>query len=80
PQAEVDILMADADKGANARVTVDLAAQEVTTSDGQVIGFEIDPFRKHCLLNGLDDIGLSLEKAEAIDAFEAQAKAAAPWL
>ncbi|MEL6548853.1 MAG: 3-isopropylmalate dehydratase small subunit [Pseudomonadota bacterium] len=80
PQAEVDILMADAEKGANARVTVDLAAQEITTSDGQVIGFEIDPFRKHCLLNGLDDIGLSLEKAEAIDAFEAQAKAAAPWL
>ncbi|MEL6915845.1 MAG: 3-isopropylmalate dehydratase small subunit [Pseudomonadota bacterium] len=80
PQTQVDMLMAEAEKGANARITVDLAAQTVTTSDGQVIAFDIDPFRKHCLLNGLDDIGLSLEKAEAIDAYEARATAAAPWL
>ena len=79
PQAAVDVLMADAQKGANARMTVDLGAQTVTTSDGQVFGFEIDSFRKHCLLNGLDDIGLTLEKAAAIDAYEAKAKTLMPW-
>jgi len=79
PQAQVDVLMDEARKGANARITVDLAAQTVTTSDGTVFTFDIDPFRKHCLLNGLDDIGLTLEKAAAIDAFEAQARVAQPW-
>ncbi len=79
PQAQVDILMADAKKGANARVTVDLEAQTVTTSDGQSFGFDVDPFRKHCLLNGLDDIGLTLEKASAIDAFEAKNATLRPW-
>ena len=79
PQAAVDVLMADAQKGANARMTVDLAGQTVTTSDGQVFGFEIDSFRKHCLMNGLDDIGLTLEKAAAIDAYEAKAKTLMPW-
>jgi 3-isopropylmalate/(R)-2-methylmalate dehydratase small subunit len=79
PQAQVDVLMDEARKGANARITVDLAAQTVSTSDGTVFSFDIDPFRKHCLLNGLDDIGLTLEKAGAIDAFEARARVAQPW-
>ena len=79
PQEQVDILMKDAEKGANARMTVDLEAQTVTTSDGEVISFEVDPFKKHCLLNGLDDIGLTLEHAAKIDAFEANLKASQPW-
>jgi 3-isopropylmalate/(R)-2-methylmalate dehydratase small subunit len=69
-QAELDKLFDDADRGANATLTVDLAAQEIRGPDGGVIRFEIDPFRKHCLMNGLDDIGLTLEKKAAIDAFE----------
>jgi 3-isopropylmalate/(R)-2-methylmalate dehydratase small subunit len=80
PQEQVDILMADAEKGANARMTVDLEAQEITTSDGEVIPFDVDPFKKHCLLNGLDDIGLTLEKADSIKSFEAQAAQARPWV
>jgi len=80
PQEEVDRVMEDARRGENARVSVDLEAQTVTLSDGSVIGFEIDPFRKHCLLNGLDDIGLSLEKVAHIDAFEATASATRPWV
>ena len=79
PQEQVDILMADAKKGANARVTVDLPSQTVTTSDGQVFSFEVDPHRKHCLLNGLDDIGLTLEKAASIDAFEKKVATLRPW-
>jgi 3-isopropylmalate/(R)-2-methylmalate dehydratase small subunit len=79
PQDQVDILMADAKKGANARVTVDLPSQTVTTSDGQVFSFEVDPHRKHCLLNGLDDIGLTLEKAAAIDSFEKKVATLRPW-
>lgn len=80
PQEQVDILMEDARKGANARMTVDLEAQTVTSSDGQVFSFEVDAFKKHCLLNGLDDIGLSLEKVSSIDAFEATAGAKRPWV
>ena len=79
-QEQVDILMEDARKGANARMTVDLEAQTVTTSDGQSFAFEVDSFRKHCLLNGLDDIGLTLEKAPAIDRFENAAAQARPWV
>jgi 3-isopropylmalate/(R)-2-methylmalate dehydratase small subunit len=79
PQEVVDVLMADARKGANARQTVDLEAQTVTTSDGQVFNFELDPHRKHCLLNGLDDIGLTLEKATAINTFESKAAVSRPW-
>jgi 3-isopropylmalate/(R)-2-methylmalate dehydratase small subunit len=79
PQEQVDILMEDAKKGANARQTVDLEAQTVTTSDGKVFSFNVDPFRKHCLMNGLDDIGLTLEKAASIDAYEAKAATAFPW-
>ncbi len=80
PREQVDLLMADAERGQNARLTVDLERQEVTTSDGTVIRFDIDPFRKRCLLNGLDDVALTLEKATAIDAFEARSGAARPWV
>ncbi|MFN3844437.1 MAG: 3-isopropylmalate dehydratase small subunit [Paracoccaceae bacterium] len=79
PQDVVDVLMADARKGANARITVDLETQTVTTSDGQSFVFDVDSHRKHCLLNGLDDIGLTLEKATAIDAYEAKAATIRPW-
>jgi len=79
PQEQVDILMADARKGANARQTIDLEAQTVTTSDGQVFSFTVDSHRKHCLLNGLDDIGLTLEKAVAIDSYETKAATLRPW-
>lgn len=79
PQEHVDLLIKDAEKGANARVEVNLEDQTITSSDGDVIKFDIDPFRKHCLLNGLDDIGLTLEKAASIDSFEAKASAARPW-
>ncbi len=80
PQEQVDVLMKDAEKGENARMTVDLEAQEITTSDGEVIKFEVDAFKKHCLLNGLDDIGLTMEKAASIDAYEAKAGAERPWV
>ena len=80
PQEVVDVLMDDARKGANARMTVDLENQTVTTSDGQSFAFEVDAFRKHCLLNGLDDIGLTLEKVSAIDTFEKTAAQARPWV
>jgi len=80
PQAEVDKLMDDAQRGANATVTVDLEAQEIRGPDGGVIRFDVDPFRKHCLLNGLDDIGLTLQKEQAITAFEAERARQFPWL
>ena len=80
PQEAVDQLMDDARKGANARMTVDLENQTVTTSDGVSFAFEVDPFRKHCLLNGLDDIGLTMEKAPVIESFEAQMAQARPWI
>jgi 3-isopropylmalate/(R)-2-methylmalate dehydratase small subunit len=79
PQAEVDKLMDDASRGANATLTVDLDAQEIRGPDGGVIKFDIDPFRKHCLLNGLDNIGLTLEKHEHISAFEEKLATAKPW-
>lgn len=80
PQEDVDKLMDDADRGANAVVTIDLENQTITGPDGGSIGFEVDAFRKHCLLNGLDDIGLTLEKSASIDSFEAQAAQARPWV
>jgi 3-isopropylmalate/(R)-2-methylmalate dehydratase small subunit len=79
PQEQVDALMADARKGENARQTIDLATQTISTSDGQTFSFEVDPHRKHCLMNGLDDIGLTLEKASAIDSFEAKNATLRPW-
>ncbi|MCW5751240.1 MAG: 3-isopropylmalate dehydratase small subunit [Alphaproteobacteria bacterium] len=80
PQADVDKLMDDAKRGANATVTIDLEKQEIRGPDGGTIRFDIDPFRKHCLLNGLDDIGLTMQKAPAIESFEAKQKLSEPWL
>ncbi|MEZ5720764.1 MAG: 3-isopropylmalate dehydratase small subunit [Paracoccaceae bacterium] len=80
PQEDVDKLMDDAERGANAKVTIDLENQVITGPDGGEIAFEVDAFRKHCLLNGLDDIGLTLEKKDAIDAFETAAAQARPWV
>jgi len=76
---ELEMLFEDAERGSNATVTVDLESQEIRGPDGGIVHFEIDPFRKHCLLNGLDDIGLTLEKAAAIDSFEKKL-ADRPWL
>jgi 3-isopropylmalate/(R)-2-methylmalate dehydratase small subunit len=80
PQADVDKLMDDAQRGSNATVTVDLEAQEIRGPDGGVITFEIDPFRKHCLLNGLDAVGLTMQKQDAIKTFEEKAATTRPWL
>jgi|SRR6185312_13663841 len=80
PQTDIDKLMEDARRGANARLTVDLAAQQVTRPDGERIGFEIDPFRKRQLLEGLEDIALALRHEIEIDAFEARRKAQMPWI
>ena len=80
PAETVALLMDDAQKGANARLTVDLERQIITRPDGSTVSFDIDPFRKHCLLNGLDDIGLTLQKEKAIEGFEAKQRAAQPWV
>ena len=80
PQSEVDKLMDDASRGSNATLTVDLEAQEIRGPDGGVIKFDIDPFRKHCLLNGLDAIGLTLEKKPAIEKFEEATATQRPWI
>ncbi|MGH7002847.1 MAG: 3-isopropylmalate dehydratase small subunit [Alphaproteobacteria bacterium] len=80
PQAQVDELMKDAEKGANATIGVDLEKQEITRPDGGIIKFDVDPFRKYCLLNGFDDIGLTLRQKEKIDAFEAERRQSMPWL
>jgi 3-isopropylmalate/(R)-2-methylmalate dehydratase small subunit len=80
PAEDLAKLMDDAERGANATLSVDLIAQEIRGPDGGVIKFEIDPFRKHCLLNGLDDIGLTLEKRAQIDAYETTATAKRAWL
>ena len=66
----IDILMDDASKGENARISVDLEEQTVSATDGTIFKFEVDAFKKHCLLNGLDDIGLTYQKIEAVDQFE----------
>ncbi|MDE1967782.1 MAG: 3-isopropylmalate dehydratase small subunit [Alphaproteobacteria bacterium] len=80
PADTVAQLMDDARKGSNARLTIDLASQTVTRPDGQTVHFEIDQFRKHCLLDGVDDIGLTLKKETAIAKFEDRRKQAQPWL
>jgi 3-isopropylmalate/(R)-2-methylmalate dehydratase small subunit len=80
PQEQVDVLMKDAEKGSNARMTIDLEGQTVTTSDGEKFPFEVDAFKKHCLLNGLDDIGLTLEKGAAIDSYEDSLNQSRPWV
>jgi len=79
PQEDVDKLMEDAQRGANATVSIDLENQKINGPDGGEICFDIDPFRKHCLLNGLDDIALTMEKADKITAFEEKTKASQPW-
>jgi 3-isopropylmalate/(R)-2-methylmalate dehydratase small subunit len=80
PQSEVDKLLDDASRGANAIVSVDLEKQEITGPDGGHIRFDIDPFRKQCLLNGWDDIGLTLRHENDITAFEAARKQTQPWI
>jgi 3-isopropylmalate/(R)-2-methylmalate dehydratase small subunit len=76
---ELGKLFDDADRGSNATLTIDLAKQEICGPDGGVIKFDIDPFRKHCLLNGLDDIGLTMEKKSKIDSFEKKSAEKRPW-
>ncbi len=80
PQDQVDLLMADAALGANAVLAIDLERQVIGRPNGESIGFEIDPYRKQCLLDGLDDIALTLRKIDRIDAFEAQQQTGQPWL
>jgi 3-isopropylmalate/(R)-2-methylmalate dehydratase small subunit len=75
----LDKLMDDAERGANATLTIDLEAQEIHGPDGGTVKFEVDPFKRHCLLNGLDDIGLTMEKADHLAAFEKQAAESRPW-
>lgn len=79
PKEQVDKLMEDAERGENARISVDLETQTVSATDGTEFSFEVDPFKKHCLLNGLDDIGLTMEKEASIDAFEATYQSQTPW-
>ncbi|MDC0121234.1 3-isopropylmalate dehydratase small subunit [Amylibacter sp.] len=76
----IDILMDDASKGENARISVDLEEQTVSATDGTIFKFEVDAFKKHCLLNGLDDIGLTYQKIEAVDQFEKKQAKITPWL
>ncbi len=77
---ELEKLLDDASRGANATLSVDLEAQEIKGPDGGTISFDIDEFKKHCLLNGLDDIGLTMEKVASIDAFEAELGDRRPWV
>lgn len=79
-EEEVDVLFQQAEATVGYQLTVDLQAQTVTRPDGVQYSFEIDAFRKHCLLNGLDDIGLTLQDADAIKAFEGQYQQSSPWL
>ena len=80
PQEIIDKLLLDAENGENARLSVDLELQQITRPDGEVISFKIEPFKKHCLLNGLDDIGLTMQKEDKITKFEDSAKVLQPWL
>lgn len=80
PQEQVDKLLEDAARGANATVTIDLEAQEIKGPDGGTISFEIDEFRKQCLLEGLDDIGLTMKKQDSITAFEEKTNDVRPWI
>ena len=80
PKEQIDVLMADAEKGANARITVDLENQTISSTDGTEFHFDVDPFKKHCLMNGLDDIGLTLQKEAAIASFEKKYEETHPWV
>ena len=77
---QLEKLFDDAERGANATLSIDLSKQEIRGPDGGMIKFEVDAFRKHCLLNGLDDIGLTLQKKPAIETYESKLKAARPWI
>ena len=77
---DLDKLMDDARRGANATLTIDLESQTIKGPDGGSISFDLDPFRKHCMLNGLDGVGLTMEKREAISAYETKTKVSHPWL
>ena len=79
-QETVDKLMSDASKEESQKIEVDLENQKIVRSNGESISFDVEPFRKHCLLNGLDDIGITLQSASAIDNFEATRKQSYPWL
>jgi len=79
-EAVVDRLFGEVAATEGYSLTVDLEAQTVTTPSGEVVGFDVDPFRKHCLVNGLDDIGLTLQHVDDIRAYEARRKTEAPWL
>jgi 3-isopropylmalate/(R)-2-methylmalate dehydratase small subunit len=81
PQEQVDILVREASEARDPTFSVDLDKQEVRRPTGnEAFTFEVDPFRKHCLLNGLDDVGLTMQKAKRIGDFEARQRAAQPWL
>ena len=80
PKEIIDKLMDDASRGSNAIIEIDLEKQEIKGPDGGTVHFDIDPFRKRCLLEGLDDIGLTMQKKSEIDDFEARQKEAQPWL
>jgi len=80
PQHQVDLLLDDAERGANATVTINLESQQITGPDGGTISFELDPFRKHCLIHGLDDIGLTLQQVGSIERFETARRVSHPWL
>ena len=77
---QLEELMQDASKGSNAVLDIDLESQQITRPDGETISFEIDEFRKHCLLNGLDDIGLTMEKQKSIDTYESDLETKRPWV
>jgi 3-isopropylmalate/(R)-2-methylmalate dehydratase small subunit len=77
---DLEKLFDDADRGANATISIDLERQEIRGPDGGVVKFEIDAFRKHCMLNGLDDVGLTMVKQDKISGYEEKVKAARPWL
>jgi len=80
PQEEIDKLLDDASRGSNAVVSIDLEKQEIRGPDGGMIKFDVDAFRKQCLLNGWDDIGLTLRHEKSIGDFEAKRRASAPWM
>ena len=80
PKEIIAKLMDDASRGSNAIIEIALEKQEIKGPDGGTVHFDIDPFRKHCLLNGLDDIGLTMEKKSEIDDFETRQKDSQPWL
>ena len=79
-EKEVTLLMEETERGSNAMLSIDLESQEIITSDGKKINFKIDKFLKHCLLNGLDDIALTLEKNSDIENYEDITKSQRPWL